>query len=468
MLSAECNPSAPRGQKNNKNMKKQKPERSSENGFKAVARTLGYRNFRLFFGGQGLSLIGTWMQQVAMAWLVYRLTGSALMLGLINFSARIPIFLASPFLGVLADRWNRHRILLFTQTFSMLQAVTLTVLVFTHHVQVWHLFALSLFIGMVNAMDIPARQSFLIEMVEMKEDLGSAIALNSSLVNGARLIGPSIAGILIAAAGEGICFLINSLSYLAVIVALLLMKISPRRIEPRSLSIMQQFREGAHYAYGFAPIRAILLLVSLVSLMGLPYMVLMPIFAQDIYHQGAHGLGFLTGAAGVGSLVGALFLAGRKSVLGLGRVIVSATVLFGTSLLIFSHFPFFWPALGLLALSGFGMIVLLASANTVLQTIVEDNKRGRLMSFYAMSFGGMVPFGSLVAGALATTIGAQNTVLAGGLVCIAGGLWFARSLPRLRSLVHPIYVQKGILREVAVGLQSATEQAPPPKINGNG
>ncbi|MEJ2032005.1 MAG: MFS transporter [Deltaproteobacteria bacterium] len=441
-------------------------ENSTGSGFQSVIRTLGYRNFRLFFGGQGLSLIGTWMQQVAMAWLVYRLTGSAFMLGLVNFCARIPIFLTSPFLGVLADRWNRHRILLFTQTFSMLQALLLAALVLSHRVQVWHLFALSLFIGIINAMDIPARQSFLIEMVEKKEDLGSAIALNSSLVNGARLIGPSVAGILIAAAGEGVCFLINGLSYLAVIAALLLMRITPRRPEPRTSSILQQFREGALYAYGFAPIRAILLLVSLVSLMGLPYMVLMPIFAKDIFHQGAHGLGFLTGAAGVGSLVGALFLAGRTSVLGLGRTIVSATFLFGASLLAFSHFPFFWPALGLLTLTGFGMIVLLASANTVLQTIVEDNKRGRLMSFYAMSFGGMVPFGSLVAGGLATTIGAQNTVLAGGLVCIAGGLWFARSLPRLRSMVHPIYVQKGILPEVAVGIQSATEQAGQPKING--
>ena len=441
---------------------------SNENGFRSVIRTLGYRNFRLFFSGQGLSLIGTWMQQVAMAWLVYRLTGSAWMLGLVNFCARIPIFLASPFLGVLADRWDRHRILLFTQTFSMLQALILAWLVLSHQVQVWQLFALSLFIGMVNAMDIPARQSFLVEMVEKKEDLGSAIALNSSLVNGARLIGPSVAGILIAAAGEGICFLINGLSYLAVLVALLLMKITPRQIEPRKLSILQQFGEGARYAYGFAPTRAILLLVSLVSLMGLPYLVLMPVFAQDVYHQGPHGLGFLTGASGVGALAGALFLAGRKSVLGLGRMIVTATLLFGTSLLFFSHFPFFWPSLGLLVLSGFGMIVLLASANTVLQTIVEDNKRGRLMSFYAMSFGGMVPFGSLVAGGLATTIGARNTVLAGGLVCIAGGLWFARSLPALREMVRPIYIEKGILREVAVGLQSATDQAGPPKINGSG
>jgi len=444
----------------------QRAENKSQNGFRAVIRTLGYRNFRLFFAGQGLSLIGTWMQQVAMSWLVYRLTGSALMLGLINFSARIPIFLASPFLGVLADRWNRHRIVIATQTFSMLQATILATLVLTDRVQVWHLFALSLFIGVVNAMDIPARQSFLIEMVEKKEDLGSAIALNSSLVNGARLVGPSVAGFLIAAAGEGICFLINALSYLAVIVALLLMKITPRPRQPRTLSVFQQFGEGARYAYGFAPTRAILLLVSLVSLMGLPYMVLMPVFAKDVYHQGPHGLGLLTGAAGVGALAGAIYLAGRKSVLGLGRVIVIATLLFGASLVVFSHFPFFWSALGLLALTGFGMIVVLASANTVLQTIVEDSKRGRLMSFYAMSFGGMVPFGSLVAGLLASSIGARNTVLIGGLLCVAGGLWFARTLPKLRGMVRPIYVQKGILREVAVGLQSATEQAGQTRING--
>ena len=440
-------------------------QNNTDSGFRAVIRTLGYRNFRLFFGGQGLSLIGTWMQQVAMAWLVYRLTNSPFMLGLINFSARIPIFLASPFLGVLADRWNRHRILLFTQSTSMFQALVLALLVLSHQVQVWHLFALSLFIGIINALDIPARQSFLVEMVERKDDLGSAIALNSSLVNGARLIGPSVAGILIATAGEGVCFLINGMSYVAVITALLLMKITPRQREPRTLSIMQQFREGARYAYGFAPTRAILLLVSLVSLLGLPYMVLMPVFARDVYQQGAHGLGFLTGASGVGALTGALYLAGRKSVLGLGRMIVIATLLFGASLLIFSHFPFFWPALGLLSLAGFGMIVLMASANTVLQTIVEDNKRGRLMSFYAMSFGGMVPFGSLLAGGLASTIGARNTVLASGLVCMAAGLWFARSLPRLREMARPIYVQKGILREVAVGIQSATEPAGQTKLN---
>ncbi len=439
---------------------------SNDSGFRSAIRTLKSRNFRLFFGGQGISLIGTWMQQVAMAWLVYQLTGSALMLGAVNFASRIPIFLASPFLGVLADRWNRHRIVIFTQTASMLQALLLALLVLTHQIQVWQLFVLSLFIGLVNAMDIPARQSFLIEMVDNKDDLGSAIALNSSLVNGARLIGPSVAGILIAVAGEGICFLINGLSYLTVIAALLMMRITPRPIEPRRLSIFQQFKEGARYAYGFAPTRAILLLVSLVSLMGLPYMVLMPIFAQDVFHRGPDGFGFLTGATGVGALAGALYLAGRKSVLGLGRMIVIATLLFGLSLLLFSHFPFFWPALIILAFSGFGMIVLLASANTVLQTIVEDNKRGRLMSFYAMSFGGMVPFGSLLAGALASSIGAPNTVLAGGLLCLIGGLWFAGILPRLRELVHPIYVQKGILQEVAVGLQSATEQGAPPKIAG--
>nr|MDA8165381.1 MFS transporter [Desulfobacteraceae bacterium] len=342
-------------------------------GFRAVVRTLGYRNFRLFFGGQGLSLIGTWMQQVAMSWLVYRLTASPFMLGLVNFFARIPIFLASPFLGVLADRWNRHRILICTQTLSMLQALVLSWLVFSGRVQVWHLFALSLFIGVVNAMDIPARQSFFVEMVGEKEDLGSAIALNSSLVNSARLIGPSVAGFVIAGLGEGACFLINGLSYLAVIVALLLMRITPRRVEPPTKSILHELSEGARYTYGFAPIRAILLLVTLVSLMGMPYAVLMPIFAQDVYHQGAHGLGLLTGATGVGALGGAVFLASRRSVLGLGRVIVRATLLFGASLMVFSHFPLFWPAMGLLVLTGFGMIVIAASSNTVLQTIVDDN-----------------------------------------------------------------------------------------------
>jgi MFS family permease len=426
-------------------------------GLQAIVRTLGSRNFRLFFFGQGISLIGTWMQQVAMAWLVYTLTNSAFMLGLIAFVTRIPIFLGSPVLGVLADRWNRHRIVLITQTLSMFQALFLAFLVLTHVIHVWHLFALSLVIGIVNAMDIPSRQSFLVEMVEKKEVLGNAIALNSSLVNAARLIGPSVAGMLIAVAGEGVCFLINGLTYSAVIVALLMMKISPRKMERKQVPILQEFREGARYAYGFAPTRAILLLLSLVSLMGMPYMVLMPVFAKTIYHQGPHGLGFLTGAAGAGALAGAVFLATRNSVLGLGRMIVIAALLFGAGLLVFSHFPFFWPALGLLALTGFGMMVFLASSNTVLQTIVDDDKRGRLMSFYAMSFVGMAPFGSLLAGGLASRIGAQNTVLAGGIACVVGGLWFARRLPRLREMVRPIYIQKGILSEITAGIQSATE-----------
>jgi MFS family permease len=441
----------------------QEKENKRKGGFRAIIRTLGYRNLRLFFGGQGISLIGTWMQQVAMAWLVYRLTDSAFMLGLISFFTRIPIFLTSPFLGVLADRWNRHRILVITQTLSMLQALLLAFLVLARLVHIWHLFALSLFIGVINALDVPARQSFLVEMVDKKEDLGSAIALNSSLVNLARLIGPSVAGILIAAVGEGVCFLINGVSYVAVIAALLLMNITPRSIERKNTHILQEFRDGARYAYGFAPTRAVLLLVSLVSLMGMPYMVLMPIFAENVFHQGAHGLGLLTGAAGVGALVGAIFLAGRKSVIGLGRIIVTAALLFGAGLLVFSHFPLFWPSLPLLAVAGFGMMVLLASANTVLQTVVDDDKRGRLMSFYAMSFMGMVPFGSLLAGGLASRIGAQNTVLAGGILCIAGGLWFAGRLPNIRRMVRPIYVQKGILKEIAAGIQSATEQAEQPK-----
>jgi MFS family permease len=438
------------------NMGTEELEDSRQGGLQAIIRTLSSRNFRLFFYGQGISLIGTWMQQVAMSWLLYTLTNSAFMLGLISFVARIPIFLASPLLGVLADRWNRHRIVVVTQTLSMIQALFLAFLVLTHVVHVWHLFALSLFIGIVNAMDIPSRQSFLVEMVD-KKNLGNAIALNSSLVNAARLIGPSVAGILIAVVGEGVCFLINAVSYMAVIVALLMMKITPRKIERKNIPILREFREGARYAYGFAPTRAILLLLSLVSLMGMPYMVLMPVFAKSIYHQGPNGLGFLSGAAGAGALLGAVFLATRNSVLGLGRIIVMAALLFGTGLLVFSHFPLFWPSLGLLALTGFGMMVFLASSNTVLQTIVEDDKRGRLMSFYAMSFMGMAPFGGLLAGGLASRIGVQNTVLAGGVVCIVGGLWFASSLPKLRGMVRPIYVQKGILTEVASGIQSATE-----------
>ena len=417
------------------------------NGLKLIFRALSHRNYRLFFGGQGISLIGTWMQQIAMSWLAYRLTHSALLLGVIGFTSRIPTFLLASLAGVLADRWNRHRILVITQTLSMVQAMILAILVLTETVAVWHIISLSLLLGLINALDIPARQSFVVDMIERREDLGNAIALNSSIVNGARLIGPSIAGILIATLGEGMCFFINGLSFIAVIMALLAMKIAPKQREMQSWQVFQRLKEGFSYAFGFAPIRSVLLLLALVSLMGMPYTVLMPIFAENILHGGPKALGFLMGATGVGAIVGSIYLASRKSVLGLGRIIVISSNLFGVGLIAFSLSRFFWLSLLFMLLTGFGMMVQMASSNTVLQTIVEEDKRGRVMSFYTMAFMGMVPFGSLLAGSLANKIGAPNTVMIGGVACILGSLIFAKLLPSLRKIARPIYVEKGIISE---------------------
>lgn len=396
----------------------------SEGGLQSIIRTLRYRNFRLFFGGQSISLIGTWMQRIALAWLVYRLTNSAFLLGLVGFTGQIPTFLLAPFAGVLVDRWNRHRMLVATQVLAMTQALALSLLVLTGTVRFWHIILLSLLLGSINAFDIPARQSFVVEMVEKKENLGNAIALNSSMVNMARLLGPSVAGIVIAAVGEGVCFLINGLSYVAVIASLLFMNIAPRdSIMPKS-SMRQEIREGFAYALGFAPIRAILLLLALVSLVGMPYVVLMPVFAKDILHSGAHALGFLMGMSGVGALVGALYLASRKSVLGLGRLIpVSATV-FGVGLIAFSLSRALSLSLLLILMVGFGQMVQMAASNTVLQTIVDDDKRGRVMSFYTMAFMGMAPLGSLLAGSLASRIGARSTLIIGGIACFVGATFF--------------------------------------------
>jgi len=430
-------------------------------GLRSITRALRYRNYRLFFGGQSISLIGTWMQRIALAWLVYRLTNSAFLLGLVGFSGQIPTFLFASFAGVLVDRWNRHRMLVVTQVLSMAQAFTLSLLILTGTVRVWHIVVLSLLLGIVNAFDIPARQSFVVEMVEGKEDLGNAIALNSSMVNAARLLGPSMAGILIAAVGEGTCFLINGLSYLAVVVALLAMRTRPRDSKQRNSWIRQELRDGFIYTFGFAPIRAILLLLALVSLMGMPYVVLMPVFAKDVLHGGPHALGFLMGASGVGALVGALYLASKKSVLGLGRLIPVTASVFGAGLVAFSLSHVLVLSLLLMLVVGFGQMVQMASSNTILQTIVEDDKRGRVMSFYTMAFMGMAPFGSLFAGTLASKIGAPNTLMIGGIACLFGSVFFAKKLRSIREMVRPIYEKMGIIPEIASGLQSATESSLP-------
>ncbi len=432
-------------------------------GLKIVFRSLRYRNYRLFFGGQSISLIGTWIQRIAVPWLVYRLTGSAFLLGLVGFASQIPVFLLAPFAGVLTDRWNRYHILIACQILAMIQALTLGFLFFIGAIEIWHIVVLSIFLGFINAFDMPARQAFVVEMVEKREDLGNAIALNSSMVNSARLLGPSVAGILIAATGEGICFLLNGLSYLFVIASLLMMKVNFSKGETQDTQVLQGLREGFSYAFGFAPIRYIILLLGLVSLMGMPYAVLMPVFAKEILHGGSHTFGFLMGASGIGALIGALYLASRRSVLGLGKIIPLSAGIFGSGLIAFSLSRFFLLSLALMLLTGLGLIMQMASSNTILQTIVDDDKRGRVMSFYMMAFVGTAPFGSLLAGGLASSLGAPNTLMIGGTAAVLGALVFASKLSEIKEMVRPIYVRLGIVPEVASGIQTATELSVPPE-----
>jgi MFS family permease len=416
--------------------------------FELIFRALKHRNYRLFFIGQSISLVGTWMQQIAMSWLVYRMTNSALLLGMVGFFGLIPGFLLTPFAGVIADRYNRRPILLITQGLAMIQALVLSVLVLTHTIAVWQIIVLSIFLGLVNAFDIPVRQAFTVEMIEKREDLGNAIALNSSMVNIARLLGPSLAGIIIAAVGEGICFLINCISYVAVIVSLLAMKLKQIKTEPRATHILSELKEGFYYAFSFAPIKAILLLLSIASLMAVPYQILMPVFARDIFHGGPRTLGFLMGMSGLGALAGAVYLAGRKTIVGLGKIIAISSVVFGLGIMLFSLSTVLWFSMALILLAAFGMMVQMAASNTILQTIVDEDKRGRIMSLYTMSFMGMAPFGSLFAGSLAHRLGAPATLFIGGLCCIVSALLFAKQLPLLREKVYPIYVSKGIVSQV--------------------
>jgi MFS family permease len=429
---------------------------------KQTLRALRHKNYRLFFTGQSLSLIGTWMQSVALGWLVYRLTDSAFLLGLVGFSSQIPTFVLASFAGVLADRYNKHRIIITTQILAMVQAFILAFLTLSGSIQIWHIILLSLFSGLINAFDMPTRQSFVIDMVDDRNDLPNAIALNSSVFNAARLIGPTIAGFLIAALGEGFCFLINALSFLTVIAALLMMKIPQKENNHQNEKLLEGMKEGIKYAYNFKPIRALLLLIGLVSLTGMPYTVLMPVFAKDILHGNSQTLGFLFGAVGTGAFIGAIYLASRKSVLGLGKWIAIAASIFSLGLLFFSFSRNIYLSVVLMLFTGFGMMMQMASTNTLLQTLVDDDKRGRVMSLYVMAFMGTAPFGSFMAGTLASTIGAPYTVLSSGVICLIGALIFYKNLPELRKHIRPIYVKKGILPEVSKGLQSSTHLKMPP------
>ncbi len=405
----------------------------------ATFRALGHRNFRLFFSGQLISLIGTWMQSVAQSWLVYRLTGSSLLLGLVGFASQFPVFVFGPFGGTIADRHNRHHIVIGTQTASMLLAFVLSVLTLLGVIKVWHIFVLAGLLGVVNAVDIPVRQAFVVDMVG-KDDLMNAIALNSSMVNGARVVGPAIAGILVAAIGEGWCFFANAVSYIAVIIGLLLMKIRPLIRVSGERSALTDIVEGFHYAARTSPIRALLLLLGLMSLMGMPYAVLMPIFADQILHGGARGLGILMGATGVGAMIGALSLAARRGLKGLGTWVAVSAASFGVFLILFAFSRTFWLSATLLVPVGFSFMVEMASSNTLIQAMVPDHLRGRVMALYSMMFMGMAPFGALLAGALAHGLSAPVTVALGGAVCIVGGVAFGVRLPALRAEARQLIV----------------------------
>jgi MFS family permease len=425
-------------------------------GLRSMVRAFRHRNFRLYFGGQSISLVGTWVQQIALSWTIYDLTRSSLLLGIVSFAGQLPLFVVTPFAGVLVDRWNRHWTLIGTQSLSLLQALALAVVVATHTLAVWNLVVLNAFAGIILAIDLTARQAFIVDMVGSGRDLPNAIALNAFVINGGRMLGPAIAGLLLTAVTPAVCFFLNAISYVPVIGALCAMRVkkAPRRTgQSRALD---DLIEGIQYSWGFAPIRALLLLVALVSLVGMPYAVLMPIFAAEVLHGGAHTLGLLMTAPGLGALVATVYLASRKTILGAGIRIAAGAIIFGAGLMALGIAHTTLAALLGLGFAGLGVIVQFAISNTALQTLVDDDKRGRLMSLYTMAVMGMAPFGSILGGAVAHRIGVSATFLIGGAVCVVGGIIFATRIPLLRPMVHPIYVRKGIIPEIATGLQSAS------------
>jgi len=439
------------------------------NGSSHAWRALKHRNFRLFFGGQTISLIGTWMTRVATSWLVYRLTGSALLLGTVSFAGQIPTFIFAPFAGVWVDRLDRRQVLVWTQTLSMVQSLALAGLTLSHHITIHWILGLSIMQGIINAFDMPGRQAFMIQMVEDRRDLSNAIAINSSMVNMARLVGPSLAGILIAVSSEGWCFLIDGVSYIAVIASLLMMHVQPQATRRKATSTLTDLKAGWTYVTEFVTVRTILTLFAIVSLMGMPFVVLMPVFAARVLHGGPHTLGFLMGAMGVGALTSALSLAARKTVRGLIRMIPISAAVFGIGLIGFGFSRLFWLSTIMLFVAGMGMMMGMASSNTVIQTIVSEDKRGRVMSYYTMAFMGMAPFGSLLAGVMAnglrtplagpyhptwwraiaaaasSGVGAPWTVIANGILLVIAAGWFTTQFPRLRREIRPIYREMGIL-----------------------
>jgi len=411
-----------------------------------ILRGFQHRNFRLFFIGQTLSMTGTWMQHIAISWLVYRLTGSAFMLGLTGFALQIPMLLVSPFAGVWVDRFNRRRLLLLTQALALAPALLLAALTSAGTIEAWHIIALALFLGSVNAFDQPSRGAFLLEMVETKEHLPNAIALNSMIMHSARFVGPSIAGVVLAYAGEAVCFMLNALSYLALIVALLMMRVKPMLPYVRHTHWIEGLKRGFGYAFGFLPSRRLLLLLAAVSLTTFPVQQLMPIFAREVFGGDARTLGLLISASALGALCGTAYLANRTSLAGLSRVIITAGFCAGIGLALFSQSRLLPLSLALMLPIGFGLFATATSTNTILQSIVDEDKRGRVVSIYGMCFVGMAPVGNFIAGSIASHIGAPLTLLIFGALCTLAALAFALRLQSWRAAIRPVYRRMGLVK----------------------
>lgn len=428
---------------------------NSKNTNQGMFRALQTRNYRLYFFGQGMSLIGTWMQQVALSWLIYRMTNSEFLLGVTAFASQIPAFFLTPLAGAIADRVNRHKLLILTQALGMVQAAMLAALTLSGVIDVAQIIVLGVMLGVINAMDMPTRQAFVIEMVEKPEHLSNAIALNSTLINAARLIGPALAGAVIAWMGEGICFLLNAVSYIPVIIALMMMRVAPRKRAAHRAPLLAHMQEGFRYVFGFAPIRALILHVAAISMIGMSYSVLMPVFAKNILHGDAQTLGWLMGASGLGALMAALLLARRRRVFGLGQWILTSSAIFGLGLIAFSFTRSFTLSMVIIAVVGFGVMIQLGASNIILQTIVDEDKRGRVMSIYTMAFLGLAPFGSLLAGSLGEAIGVPLTLLLSGVLCLLAALWLFLQVPKLRREARPVYIAKGLIDEVPAPIPDA-------------
>ncbi|MFO7369169.1 MAG: MFS transporter [Bacteroidales bacterium] len=411
----------------------------------AIFSSLHSKNYRLYFIGQGISLIGTWMQNIALSWLIYRITGSVFLLGLIAFTSQIPMFILSPLTGVLTDRFNKLKIMTLAQGFFLLQALIMSLLVLFNVVEVWHIIALSIFFGIISAFEAPARQSLVVDLISSPRDLGNAIALNSALFNAARLIGPAIAGITIAAVGEGICFLINAISYFGVIGALMSVKLPAKALKKSESDFKKSFSEGFHYTFGSVPIRTLIIMLAALSLFNFPFIVLLPAYAKEILLGGSDTLGFLMSGLGAGALTGALIMAARKTIIGLGKIISANVVILGLTVMLSSFSRQLGLSLFIFYFCGLSMILALASANTMIQTLAEEDKRGRVMSFYAMALMGIMPIGNLLAGSLASSIGIPNTMLLGGAVTIITAIWFEKNRRSMRQSVRHTYVSKGLI-----------------------